>query len=197
MSVKGDKMKSRLLNQFTVSTRLAELLDVINNRFDDSDDVLDYLLYYRFLSTASGVWLDEIGATLGLTRPYTERADIFTYKSIGEADDTTLAWSDVAGSTGGVWTTLNGSPTATLVSDTIYRALLEARIYTMYAEPTIPNIYTFIKLAFSNTESIVTVPTPGLIEVELVTALTNIERRLLVQLAPVAAGMEITITNWP
>lgn len=197
MSVKGDKMVSRLLNQFTVSTRLIDLLGAINARFDDSDDVLDYLLYYRFIDTASGVWLDVIGDIVGLTRPFTERDDIFTFKTIGEADDTTLSYSAVAGSTGGVWSSLNGTPTTTLVSDTIYRAILKARIFATFADPTIANIYLFIKAAFNDTESTVTVPTPGSIEVELATALTNSERRLLVQYAPVAAGFDISIINWP
>jgi len=198
MSIKGDKMAGRVLDQFTVSARLLQLIDAINNRFDDSDDMLEYLLYYRFLDTASGVWLDTLGIILGLSpRPYTEREDIFTFKAVGETDDPTLAYGDVAGTTGGVWTTLNGSPTTTFISDTVYRALLKAKIFATYAEPNIPNIYIFIKFAFNDTESIITVPTPGTVEVELVTALTNSERRLLVQFAPVSAGFEIVITNWP
>ena len=39
MSVKGEKMKLRLLDEFSVSTRLKALFDVINERFDDSDAV--------------------------------------------------------------------------------------------------------------------------------------------------------------
>lgn len=199
MSVKGDKMVSRLANQFTVSSRFIDLLGtVINNRFDDSDAVLDYLLYYRFLDTASGVWLDVLGIILGIyPRPYTERTDVFTFKSVGEADDPTLGYGDVAGTTGGVYSSLTGAPTTTPIDDTAYRALLKAKIFATHADPTIPNIYLFIKAAFNDTESIVTVPTPGTVEVELATALTNSERRLLVQYAPVAAGYGITITNWP
>ena len=197
MSVKGDKMKARTLNQFKVSARLLEMLDAINNRFDDSDAVLDYLLYYRFLDTAVGVWLDIIGKILGLARPFQERDDIFTYKSIGDPDDSTLAYGDTAGSTGGVWTSLQGASTGDLVDDDTYRALLKAKIFAANAKPTIPNIYLFIKQAFNDTESIVTSPAPGEIEVELVTSLTNGERRLLVELAPVGAGKQITITNWP
>ena len=199
MSVKGDKMQARLLNQFQVSARLKSLLDAINNRFDDSDDVLDYLLYYRFLDTASGVWLDTIGIILGLyPRPYVEREDgIFTYTDLIEPNDPDLGYSDVALSTGGVWNSLKGLPTDTLVDDATYRALLTAKIFSTYAEPTIPNVYLFIKLAFNDTESTITVPTPGTVEVELATAITNYERNLLVQLAPVAAGYDVIITNWP
>jgi len=198
MSVKGDKMKARTLNQFKVSSRLLDLLDVINNRFDDSDAVLEYLLYNRFLDTAAGTWLDVIGLIVGLyPRPFTEREDIFTFKSIGEVDDPTLAWGDVAGTTGGVWTSLDGAPTTTYMDDESFRSLIKAKIFAANAAPTIPNIYKFIKLAFDGAESKITVPTPGTIEVELVDPLTNGERRLLVALAPVSAGFEITITNWP
>jgi len=197
MSVKGDKMQSRPLNQFQVTARLLSLLDAVNNRFEDSDAVLDYLLYYRFLDTASGVWLDTLGTIIGLARPYTERDDIFTFKTVGEADDTTLSYGSVGGTGNGVYSSLTGTPTTTLVDDTVYRALLKARIFATFAEPTIPNIYLFIKAAFNDTESVITVTTPGTVEVELVTALTNGERRLLEQVAPVAAGFELVITNWP
>lgn len=198
MSVKGEKMKSRLLDQFQVSTKLKALLDVINARFDDSDAVLDYLLYYRFLDTASGVWLDVIGVILGVfPRPFEEQSDnIFTYKGVGDLDDATLAFADVTQTTGGSYQSINGLQTTTPVDDDTYRALLKAKIFSSYVEPTIPNVYLFIKRAFG-IESTVTVPTPGTVEIEIASALTPYQRRLLVQYAPVGAGYGVAITNWP
>lgn len=197
MSIKGEKMKLRLLDQFKVSTRLKSLLDVINNRFDDGDELLEYLQYYRFLDTASGVWLDIIGRIVGLLRPFDEQDDsIFTYKSVGDPDDTTLAYSNVLGTTGGAYQSLDGLPTTDYILDPEYRLLLKAKIFSSYAAPTIRNIYLFVKNTFG-IESTVTVPTPGTVEVEIASTLTNYERRTLVQYAPVAAGYEIAITNWP
>ena len=190
-------MKSRLLDQFRVSTNLKALLDVINERFDDSDALLEYLQYYRFLDTSSGVWLDTIGDIVGIPRPYDQIDDgIFTYKSAGGPDDADLAYSSVAGSTGGKYQSISGLETGDLIGDTEYRTLIKAKIFSTFAKPTIPNIFKFVVLTFS-VGCTVTVPTPGQIEVELTDALTYFQRRMLVKYAPVASGYTINITNWP
>ena len=190
-------MKSRLLNQFQVSTNLKALIDVINERFDDSDELLEYLQYYRFLDTASGIWLDNIGAIVGIDRPYNEISEgIFTYKSASDPSDSDLGYSDTLGSTGGVYQSLYGLRLATKYSDDDYRDLIKAYVFSRHVSPTIRNIYLFIKNTF-DIESTVTVTTPGLVEVEIDSALTAQQRRVLVNYAPVACGYEITITNWP
>lgn len=198
MSVKGEKMKSRLLNQFQVSTRLKQLLDVINARFDDGDALLEYLLYYRFLDTASGVWLDIIGDIVGIPRPYDEvDTGIFTYRALADPNDSTLGYTDIAGSTdGGQYQSLDGILLGDKIDDTEYRGLIKAKIFSTKVKPNIQNIYLFIKNTFG-IESTVTDDNPGEIEVEIASTLTAFQRRVLTKYAPVASGYSITITNWP
>lgn len=197
MSVKGDKLQSRTMNQFRVTQRLIDLLDVINNRFDDTDNIYEYLLYNRFLDTALGVWLDIIGVIVGIPqRPYEDQANILTFKSVGDVDDPTKGYSLLSNPEGGAYAGLNGLPSSNLIDDETFRQIIKAKIFATYAFPNIPNIYLFIKSAF-DVESIVRVPENGEITVELVSTLSVYERRLLVQYAPVASGNNITIINWP
>jgi len=195
-SPKGEKMKARLLNQFSVSTQLKELLDIINNRFDDSDTVLEDLLFKRWIDTAEGVWLDALGVLIGIPRPFGEFEDIFEYKAIGDPDDPDHSFGTVGGGTGGRYTTLNGLPNSTPATDDVYRVYLKAKSAATEAGPTIPEIWAFINSAFG-IDATLAVNTVGNIEVTIPTALTGVERRLLVNLAPVAAGVSITIMNWP
>lgn len=197
MSAKGDKLQSRTMNQFKVTKRLIDLLSVINNRFDDTDNIYEYLLYNRFLDTALGIWLDIIGVLVGIPqRPYEDQTNIFTFKSVGAADDPTRGYGLLANPEGGAYAGLNGLPSNNLIDDETFRQIIKAKIFATYAFPNIPNIYLFIKSAF-DVESIVRVPENGEITVELVSTLSVYERRLLVQYAPVASGNNITITNWP
>jgi hypothetical protein len=195
MSIKGDKMKFRTLNQFKVTSRLLGLFDAVNERFDDSDVVLDYLLFYRFIDTASGVWLDIIGDIVGVERPFKDRLDIFTFKHVGGVDDSSLSYSNTTTGGGGHYTSLNGSPTTEKLGDEDFRLLINAKISATNSAPTIPAIYTFIKDAF-DVESIVTSPAPGEVAIEILEPLSNFERRLVLTFAPVAAGVNVGISNW-
>lgn len=195
MSVKGDKMKFRTLNQFKVTSRLLSLFDVYNARFDDSDNVLEYLLFYRFLDTASGVWLNIIGLVAGVGRPYKDREDVFTYKSVGGTDDPDLCFGNLTTGGGGIYNSLQGSPTLEFLGDDDFRALIRAKIVATSSRPTIPAIYTFIKDAFG-VESIVTSPSPKEVDIQILEPLSQFERNLIVAYAPVAAGVNVDLSNW-
>jgi len=195
-SLLGQKMIDRLPDQFKITGRLIDLIKVINNRFDDTDSLIDYLMFYRFLDTASGVWLDTIGVIVGvLSRPYESEENIFTYGTVSEIS-TTEGFSDSTGLNGGHYMDGFGLPTTDRIDDDKFRVLIKAKIFATNVSPTIPNIYTYIKNAFG-IESIVTVPETGSVSVEIAESLTVLERAWLVQYAPVAAGINIAISNWP
>lgn len=197
MSVKGDKLQSRTMNQFKVTQRLIDLLDVINNRFDDTDNIYEYLLYNRFIDTALGIWLDIIGVIVGLPqRPYEDQDNIFEYSSVGAVNNPALGYSLQSNPAGGKFAGNAGLPSNIPIDDEAFRQIIKAKIFATYAFPNIPNIYLFIKSAF-DVESIVRVPENGEITVELLGAISAYERRLLVKYAPVPSCNNISIINWP
>ena len=73
---------------------------------------------------------------------------------------------------------------------------IKAKIIATYSSPSIPSIYTFIKSAFG-VESIVEVPSVNEVTVELLAPLEVYQRSLVYQIAPIKAGANITIINWP
>jgi hypothetical protein len=192
---------SRLLNQYSDATRIIDLLTDIFARIEDSNDILDDLLNLRDLDSATGVWLDVLGVIVGVERPYKElsSAFIFTFKSNpADPDDPDKAFYDPGGPTGGYYQSYEGlrDPSGDLADDTEYRKLVKAKALANHVVGTIDDIALFIHGAFG-VVSDVQDPISGEVEVELASALSQSERRAVEQLAPLLAGVNLTIINWP
>ena len=74
--------QERILNQFKNSTHLKNLLRVLFDSLDNIGDIFESLRDERGLTSAAGVWLDNVGAIIGLERPYQEQdyGTIFAFK---------------------------------------------------------------------------------------------------------------------
>jgi hypothetical protein len=192
----------RLLNQFSDSFDLQAFVEEIFARLEDTNSILDDLLNKRALDTATGVWLDILGVIVGVERPYKEvsASNIFTFKdNAGDPDDPDKAFYDPGGGpSGGYYQSHEGlrDPSGDLITDTEYRKVVKAKAIGNHVIGNIEDITRFINEGFGPL-SHVTEPDAGEIEVELVTALTQGERRMVERYAPKAGGVNITITNWP
>jgi len=70
----AERAKARLPKQFNNATNLLALVDLIGTRYQSIEDVVDDLRLNRFISTATGMQLDNAGTILD------------TAREIGEAD---------------------------------------------------------------------------------------------------------------
>ena len=198
MSARSNKAVGRLLNQFSDVDNWDSILTAFAARLDDTDIVLEGLLLYRTLDTAEGVWLDNVGVIVGYPRPPKEVADagIFTLKAIGESDVPAQGLSSLFLLDGGVLTSLDGLPLDELATDTTYRKYLKGKILVTYSDSTPADVYTFVNSVFTIGCS-VTSPAVGEVEIEIDSALTGAERRIVDLLAPRSAGISLIISNWP
>jgi hypothetical protein len=202
MGAATDQALSRLLNQFSEQPNIRALLTDIFARVEDSNDILDDLLNLRDIDTATGVWLDILGDIVGIERPEKEiSADfIFAFKqNPADPDDPDKAFYNPSGTpTGGYYQSFEGlkDPSGDLMIDSEYRKLVKAKAIGNHVIGNIEDITRFILEGFG-VSSHVTDDNPGEIEVELVSGLTQGERRSVEEYAPRAAGVNITIVNWP
>lgn len=193
----------RLPNQFQDSTNLKALITIIYNKIKEIDDIYAYLLL-NTISVAEGVWLDEIGDIVGVPRSsqMLTDAEIFAYCSLSDfPGDSALGYSDLANPQGGYFIGLdeNGhpwAPTGISISDTDYRALINAKVLSTYSDDTINDIYNWILSTFS-VESYVYNSNPCEIAVELEEYLTFYQRWVLLTYAPISAGVRIWIAYNP
>jgi hypothetical protein len=188
---------SRLLNQFSDAQKLVELFIRILNRFEDSNNILEYLLTKRFLDTAEGVWLDVIGDIIGIPRPYEpiEDDEIFTFKSIGQADDPDKGWGTITSSTiGGKFQTIEGITTDQLASDDVYLNNIKAKAYVTFTKGTVHDVWGLVNFVYPTlTDITVTIPKIGEVKIETTPTLQAYERRVIRNLSPVVAGFSTTV----
>jgi hypothetical protein len=198
MGARATKAVSRLLNQFSDGPNWIDFMTAIAARLEDTDIVLSGLLLSRTLDTAEGVWLDQVGDIVGYPRPAEEVADagIFTLKSIGDPDNAAQGFSSLSALDGGVLTSIYGNPLSTLADDTTYRKYLKGKVFATYSGSGHADVYQFIDFVFSISSTVET-PTIGVVKVELASALTGAERRIIEALAPRSAAVDLYIANWP
>lgn len=185
---------SRILNQLSASTRYVQFLTSLVTRLEEVDDLLADLATLRWIDTAEGVWLDNVGAIVGIPRFYGENlGPFFTYKAAYPGtDDPTLAYSGLPGpATGGRYQSYYGLDSDTLIGDDEYRRWVKAKAKATGTAGTIQDIYTFIKDALL-LESVVTTADTRLILVTTVSALTPWKQAKIRQWAPINAGIDIT-----
>jgi len=190
-------MLSRLLDQFAVSSKLHALLVAIGERFDDGDAMIADLLSSRWIDTAGGVWLDTLGIIAGVARPYAEQTPIFTYRAVGDAENPDKGYSSLADPTsGGKYATSRGLPSATLADDETYRRRIRAKFNAARVAPSIPSIYSWVIATFGDVVDAIE-STPGAVVITLSEYLTYSDRVTLRDFAPVGAGIDLVIANWP
>ncbi len=199
MGTRTDQAVGRLLNQFHRSINIINLIKALIARLEDGDDMLGDLATLRWISTAEGVWLDEAGDIIGIERFYeADDQDIFTYKSAYPGtDDPSKAYSSLPTATGGKYMSENGLFLDTKIDDDEYRKWIYVKAFVTGKAGTYNDIYNFIKLAFDDLESNVTLGDTRLVHVEIATALTQNERIQLIKYAPISSAVDIQIINWP
>ncbi len=200
MGTRQDQAVGRLLNQFHRSINIINLIKALVARLEDGDDVLGDLATLRWISTAEGVWLDEAGEIIGIERFYeADDTNIFTYKDAYPGVDVpALAYSSLpAPGVGGRYMSESGLFLPTLIDDDEYRKWIYVKAFITGKAGTYNDIYNFIKLAFDDLESNVTLGGTRKVHVEIATALTQNERIQLRNHAPVSSAVSIEIINWP
>jgi hypothetical protein len=77
----------RVLSQFK-NTNFEDLLTAAFTQIDDVETSLEYFDENRDIDTAAGVWLDNLGAIVGIERPHRQQpySTIFAFK---DGDDET------------------------------------------------------------------------------------------------------------
>lgn len=200
MGYRLDRAYGELLNQFRDAPGILSFLEAIFNRIEDTDGLLAALLTKRDLESAEGVWLDILGAIVGVRRPVALIPDenIFTMKNVGDPDDPDLSFGDaVPPTSGGYFQTLAGVrfPDAGLVDDDTFRVFLKAKIYSTSSSPSLPGIGRFISEGFGidPADFEITVPKSGYIQIELDSAVDSTVRFAIRTFAPVAAGVDLYV----
>lgn len=192
--------KTRLPNQFEDAENLRAVIDVVSDKLDEGNDVLDYLLNDTTLDDAEGVWLDEIGDIVGAPRGGTQVSDalIFTYKDVSAVDDPTQCFGNATTSPpgGGYYAGVDGLPDGALFGDTDYRALIRAKIASTYSGDSIGEIWTWINTVFG-IDAYVYTAGPASIGIDLPEYMTHTNRRLLETYAPRGAGIWLSVVSWP
>lgn len=132
MGALTDKYIPHLLNQFDESSKLISFIGVFFKRLEDTEQVLIYLRDERFIDNAAGVWLDIIGAKVGMyPRPHLPETDnIFTYRDVSDPNDPTKGYGTHTGPTGnyGRYNSIHGLWSDTPISDEAYREWIKWKI---------------------------------------------------------------------
>lgn len=190
---------ARLPNQFEDSSNLIGLIEDIADVFEDTNEILRTLRDDQTIDLAAGVWLDEIGEIVGVTRFAGQMADatIFTY---GEIDgvDPAKAFSDCTASplTGGYYMGVDGLPDGSAFSDTDFRTLIRAKVASTYSDDSLRAIFEWIQTVFE-IDAYVYNAGPAEVGIDLPVYLDHTSRRIIEQYAPRAAGVGVGVISWP
>lgn len=190
------KMVYRVLHQYKDAPKFVEMIRSIGLLMDETDAVIEYLMFGRYIDTAEGVHLDRIGRILGYPRPYAEREDVFTYRAIGDTNYSSKGFGTLSNpATGGAYSTIQGLFSDTLIDDDAYRILLKIRAKAITSNPDIASIYTWIVGSFG-VDCTVIVPYPGRIEILITSGnLTAHERYLIQWKSPALPGITVLLTT--
>lgn len=190
--------KTRLPNQFEDSSNLRDLIDLCAAQIAEGNTILEYLRDSTTLDLAVGVWLDEIGEIVGVSRgaPQVVDAEIFTYRGESAPELPALGFLDPIGVTGGRYVGIDGLPDGALLDDTDYRLLIRAKIASTYSGDSIPEMWAWIDLVFGVDADVYT-SGPAEVGIDLPVYMTHTQRRLLEKYIPRAAGIGVGILSWP
>jgi hypothetical protein len=193
------KMVYRILDHYKSSPKFVGFIQALGKRFDDTDTIIEHLLFGRFLDTAEDFELDRIGKLLGFDRPHKEIPElIFTTKaSTNPLNNTSQGFgSSTLPGVGGLLSSSWGLTSDELVDDDTYRPLLQTRARVINLGPSIPEFYTWITESFG-IDITITVPAVMQIEIEITSgSLNTYERNLIENYGPTLPGVSVFITNW-
>jgi len=192
------KMVYRIIDQYRDAPKWVAFIEAIGKRFDDTDAIIDHLLFGRFLATAENFELDRIGQLLGYPRPYETNPDIiFAYKAAADpVNDQNKGYGTLSDpAAGGLYTSLFGLDSEDLVDDETYRELLYIRSRVMNLGPSIPELYTWITESFG-VGCAITVSDVMHIRIELDSAISVHQRNLIEYFGPTLPGVNVLILNW-
>lgn len=191
--------KTRLPSQFDDATNLRAVVDVVSDIVGEGNTILEYLRDDTALDNAEGVWLDEIGDIVGVTRfaGQMDDATIFAYGSIDDCDPA-KAFSDctVSPLVGGYYVGVDGLPDGSAFADADYRTLIRAKVLSTYSDDSLRAIYDWI-LAVFGVSAYVYIAGPGEVGVDLPVYMDHTSRRIIEHYAPRAAGIGVGVISWP
>jgi len=183
---------SRILNQLSASQKYIELLTSIVTRLEEVDSLLASLATLRWIDTAEGVWLDTVGAIIGIPRFYGEHlGPFFTYKdAYPGVDDPTLAYSGLPGPpTGGRYQSVYGVSSDDLIDDDEYRRWIKAKAKATGTAGTLRDIWVFINEALLLTNHVVETGGTRLVTVATTSPLSPWKQAKIRQWAPINAAI--------
>lgn len=197
-----DLAEKRLFDQFSTSVRMKELIGVLLDYVEQTDDVIADLFLRRYKDAAEGVWLDIAAEIVGIFyRPGNEYIpeDMFTYRSLSDPQfDSGLGYGSIGDSNlGGRYRSIYGNFTDGTIADSYFLSIINAKIAANKSGSSIPELWDYIYNGFGARTTLT--DEVGVVYVELKNEapfLTDFERRALVQYAPVQQGTRIKITNW-
>jgi hypothetical protein len=192
------KMVYRILDQYKNAPKFVTFIEAIGARLDDTDTIIDHLLFGRFLETAENFELDRIGQLLGYPRPYqSDPSVIFTYKSASNpVNEQSKGYGSIYDpAAGGKYSSLGGLDSGTPETDAVYRELLFTRSKVLNTGPSIPELYTWITESFG-IGCTITVPDVMHIRIQLDAAISVHQRNMIEYYGPTLPGVNILITNW-
>lgn len=193
-----DEALSRLPSQWQGAPNFSNLIRSLLVAKVDSQDVLAYLLTQRWIGNAVGVWLDEVGEIVGMPRQYVAAVDgVFTYKATGELDNPALGYSTQSEPrAGGRYASAAGFYSDVLWDDDTYRNWIKGKVEITDCEGTYNDVYNFIKTVFG-IESTVVKGGVREVDVTIASAIEQGDRVRLLRWAPISAGINLQIVNWP
>jgi hypothetical protein len=198
MGNRTDRAVSRVLNQLSASTRYAQLLVSLITRLEEVDDLLASLATLRWIDTAEGVWLDDVGVIVGIPRFYGENpGPFFTYKdAYPGVDDPTLAYSGPlpTAPTGGRYQSVFGIDSGVPITDEEYRRWIKAKAKTTGSAGTLRDIWVFINEALQITNHVVETIGTRTVRVDTPAPLTSWKQGKIREWAPINAGIRVVFT---
>lgn len=198
MAAIEDDLLDGIFDQMSDVENWAKIVEFIADEFQQVIDAILYLDVLTWVDVAEGVWLDRVGAIVGVRRPPNEELTR-VFRCRGASDP----WYDpnhgfasptnpsIGGYLSGIW----GVPADGVASDTLYRDYIYAKIAATNADASIPGIAIYVLNAFGLAT---TVSASGRdISVEITGTFNLQQRRFIEYFAPNVAGTNLSVINWP
>jgi hypothetical protein len=176
-----------LLYQYRDSPKLKALFSSLLGEYDTLYPVAESLLTRLDIDASVGAQLDGIGEIVGRPRPQTEEIDpddVFAFDGGDGQGFSGIGRADI----GGRWQGVDGLIIGAM-PDADYRLLLKATIYSNYAESTIDALGQYITFVLGQSPEID--PGIGFVDITYPFAVSNVERRILLDGLPLAAGIRV------
>lgn len=175
-----------LPDQYPIGGGYYQLLAALLVESESREAIMEYLVTRRWIESAKGVWLDEVGAIVGMPRGYEETVDnIFTYKDHeADPDDISLGYN-VA-----YYDSLTGSFLGTPWGEVTYARWIQAKAAATFKGATYDSIHDFIYTALEIDVDVLYL-TPRCVWIDPPAPLTFAQKNLIEVWAPRPAGVRL------